>query len=346
MELMGIDQVMIVPTLVVVNFPFMENVFAARTFARAYNNWAADYCKAAPDRLHAFALLPVHNVGFAVEELWRVAKLGFRSALIRPWDALGRYPNHPSFEPLWQAFEETGLVVGMHTFPLFRPNPDRSQASPGQLLDLIQTTTGIPTGTPAANAGSFIFEAMVWTANVLLSDFLDRHARLKMMILESNATWLPVLLEQCDRANTLYKRERRVQPQRRPSEAFRQQMYIAFESDEEWVFRLADYFENIGIWSSDAYHFDAASVWPAITSLEEHGVSQAVQAKLLGGNAARAYGIEQQLFVTTTPREIPRPAWFPSATEVQEAFRPLANAAGQQTGASLMTTADQTALPR
>src|SRR5262249_13918057 len=51
MDLMGIDQVMIIPTMMVANFPFVENVDAAYAFARAYNDWVSDFCRAAPDRL-------------------------------------------------------------------------------------------------------------------------------------------------------------------------------------------------------------------------------------------------------------------------------------------------------
>jgi len=38
MDLMGIDQVMIIPTMMVANFPFVENVDGAYAFAHAYNN--------------------------------------------------------------------------------------------------------------------------------------------------------------------------------------------------------------------------------------------------------------------------------------------------------------------
>jgi len=48
------------------------------------------------------------------------------------------------------------------------------------------------------------------------------------------------------------------------------------------------------------------------------GVPATVQAKLLGGNARRLYGIEGKVFVTEEPRDIPRPDWWPKPTELQE----------------------------
>src|SRR5947208_2152734 len=83
MDLMGIDQVMIIPTMMVANFPFVENVDGAYAFARAYNNWARDYCAAAPDRLFPAGWLPLQDLQYTCEELERIAKMGFRVALIR-----------------------------------------------------------------------------------------------------------------------------------------------------------------------------------------------------------------------------------------------------------------------
>src|SRR2546429_8615019 len=99
MDLMGIDQVMIIPTMMVANFPFVENVDGAYAFARAYNDWARDYCTAAPDRLFPAGWLPLQDLQYTCEELERIAEIGFRVALIRPIDARGRYPNYifPSF---------------------------------------------------------------------------------------------------------------------------------------------------------------------------------------------------------------------------------------------------------
>src|SRR5881628_43357 len=67
MDLMGIDQVMIIPTMMVANFPFVENVDGAYAFARAYNNWArllrGGARPALPGRLAPAPGPPVHLRG-------------------------------------------------------------------------------------------------------------------------------------------------------------------------------------------------------------------------------------------------------------------------------------------
>ena len=70
---------------------------------------------------------------------------------------------------------------------------------------------------------------------------------------------------------------RSVQTDRLPSEAFYQQCFIAFESDEVPTFRQWDRFEDVGIWSSDAYHHDGADSWSAMRSMTQSGVPEAVQ---------------------------------------------------------------------
>jgi predicted TIM-barrel fold metal-dependent hydrolase len=328
MDLMGIDQVLIIPTMMVANFPYVENADGACAFARAYNNWAADFCAHAPDRLFPAGWLPLQNTEYTVQELERLAKKGFRVALVRPIDARGKYPNQifptaasgtirNTMDKVYRTFEETGIVVGMHTFPAVAAEPSPTVVAPGELIARTGETQ-IGGRLVDVQTLSFIFEAMTWLAQVLLSGFLDIYPKLRMAIFESNSTWLPELLEHCDRLFKLYANERRMQTDRLPSEAFYEQCFIAFESDEVSTFRQWDRFENVGIWSSDAYHHDGADSWSGMREMHAVGVPAAVQAKLLGGNARRLYGIEGKLFVTAEPTEIPRPEWWPTSAELEE----------------------------
>jgi predicted TIM-barrel fold metal-dependent hydrolase len=342
MDLMGIDQVLVIPTMMVSHFPFIESADGARALARAYNTWAHDWCQEAPDRLFPAGWLPVQDTRYSVDELRRIAGKGFRVALIRPVDVGGNYPNRINpqsgagtvrgtmWDPIYRAFEETGLVVGMHTFTASQARftsvtpagdavrPGSVPFSPGQFIHYAGAGTGRMVDTQTL---SFIFEAMTWLAQVLLSGFLDRYPRLKMAIFESNSTWLPALLERCDRLCKLYANERTAPLKRLPSEAFFDQCMIAFESDERTVFRLWDtHFEDVGIWSSDAYHHDGADAWKSIRAMTDVGVPERVQAKLMGENARRFYGIEGRLYVTHEPEVIERPGWFPKQDEEFEAW--------------------------
>jgi predicted TIM-barrel fold metal-dependent hydrolase len=342
LDLMGIDQVLVIPTMLVANYPFIESANGAYALAKAYNNWAYDFCQTCPDRLYAAALLPIQNPVYAAQEVRRIAQTGrFPVALIRPIDANGNYPNKifmsrdkldhsgTGIDILFKTLEETGVVLGMHTFPAMTYFGNEKFYSPGELVE----KTGSGTGRLVVNTSlSFIFESMTWLAQVLLSGFLDRYPRLKMAIFESNASWLPELLEHCDLLVKLYANERRRPGKRLPSEAFYAQCMISFESDELSALRDYEQFGDIGVWASDVYHHDAADAWTTMRRMDDAEVPKSVQAKLMGANARRFYGIEPKTFVTEE-REIQRPEWFPKQDEEFEKWwereaHPTTNAQG------------------
>jgi predicted TIM-barrel fold metal-dependent hydrolase len=321
MDLMGIDQVLVIPTMVIMHLPFVTNMEGLDVFCRAYNDFLVDWCGEERGRLFGAALLPVQDPERAAKEIYRASELGHPVGLIRPIDANALYPNDdaPSmmagggpFDQVFKAFEDTGMVLGMHTFPApSYPHPLGNEylASPGELF----TRSGTDSQT-----FSFIHEMQVWLAQVLLTGFLDRYPKLRMAVFESNAEWLTYALETCDRLFKLYARERGMAGNRLPSEAFHDQCVISFESDEDGVFQQWEDFADIGIWASDAYHHDGADVWSAIRRMDKAGVPEATQAELLGGNARRMYGIEPKVFVTDEAAPIDRPDWFPQGPELEE----------------------------
>ncbi len=328
-DLQGIDQVMVIPFGMFGQFLFVEDHEAAALVARAYNDWAWDWCSTDPNRLFPAAALPVQNPAFAAEEVRRVAKRGFKAALVRPVDVRRGYPNQATFDSLWGAFSETGIVCGMHSMIAGESvptelDPTVPQWTPSifqeRVLDKRQQQSE---GAVSQNLG-FIHEAMVWLTSVLLSGLLERHPGLRMATMESNAGWLPMLLEECDQAVKRYKSERRIQLKRLPSEAYLEHGFIAFEGDESLVYQQHEFFEDIGIWSSDVYHADGADAWTAIRKMEEHDVPQEVQAKLMGGNARRMYGIEPASCIAAEPESYARPDWFPKAEDIQREYAPLA----------------------
>lgn len=315
MDAAGIDQVMVFPSTFVY-LPLVENAEAAAICASAYNDWVYEYCSADPKRLYPAAILPVQNPDYAIEELRRVAKLGFKAGLVRPIFSGTRYPTLAEYDPLWKEFEGLGIVLGMHTFPsrgeAMSPELDQRMGahrkrlfgdeevlvySPGQFVANIMQLMGSRQAGDAAFG--FIAEAMTWTAVVLMTGWLERFPRLKVAILESNSSWLPLVLEKAETYLDLYKHLG--EKIGNPREVFYKSCFIAFESDEEMTFRLWDLFEDIGLWSSDMPHLDASDVWEAIDHMNKWKVPQAVQEKMLGGNARRLYGIEPQLVVTQAP---------------------------------------------
>ena len=118
MDAMGVDQTFLYPTWFAEGFFLVRDPDVAYALSRAYNDWVADFCKAAPQRLFAAAILPLQNMDFALEELQRVARIPcFRAVFIRPMFVEGRYLNHTYYEPLWAELERLGITAAVHPTP-------------------------------------------------------------------------------------------------------------------------------------------------------------------------------------------------------------------------------------
>lgn len=316
MAALGIDQVMLFPTWFV-RLALLRDPRAATILARAYNDWVHDYC--APDRrrLYPCAVLPLQTVEGSIEELRRVAKLGFKAAAVRPCMWNGRYPTLPEFDPLWRELEELGLVLAMHTFPsreALTPEWGRRMDeargsgqglmftdeavvySPGQFVSNI--TFAMDPTIDSSEALGFVMEAMTWVTTVLMTGWLDKFPKLTAAVLESNASWLPLVIGKSKNFLDLFAFQRGNRKIRDPRESFHDRCFIGFESDEELVYRLWDDFQDIGIWSSDYPHHDAEDAWEALDLMNRYDVPASAQKALMGDNARRLYGIEPVMTVT------------------------------------------------
>src|SRR3546814_16467254 len=82
---------------------------------RIYNEWLAGFCKPHPDRFAGIACIPNHDVAAAVEEIGRVVKRGGLRGLeiANTYDMTPLY--HPDWYPLWEAADDSGLPIHLHT---------------------------------------------------------------------------------------------------------------------------------------------------------------------------------------------------------------------------------------
>src|SRR5262249_14900182 len=106
MDAMGVDRALLFPTLFAEYFPLVENPDAAWALARPYNDWLLDFAAADPRRLVPVAVLPLQAPSFALRELERARQRGYRAVAIRPVFSEGRYPSHPSYDPVWKRLED------------------------------------------------------------------------------------------------------------------------------------------------------------------------------------------------------------------------------------------------
>ena len=159
-----------------------------REATRAENEWIASEIQAvAPDRLVPVGQLPLLSVADAVAEVEHCAALGLHAVYLPTGVPTGIPDYHDeSWEALWAAAEEAGLVVAFHIGTDGGDQAGSYRGAGGAVLNYVETTYG---GQKAAT-------------KMVASGALDRHPDLKILISEGGATWVPFL---GDRMNEGYR---------------------------------------------------------------------------------------------------------------------------------------------
>ncbi|HUI34272.1 MAG TPA: amidohydrolase family protein, partial [Stellaceae bacterium] len=253
----------------------------AAALARAYNDWAADYCKTDPTRLKFAAQLAMHDVGLAVEEAKRCVKeLGAVAVIGTPNPVNGQHLHDDAVEPLWNALEELNVPIGFH--------PTGNTALKD---DAGRRYVGHANFHPIAHAIRNPVELMGAIASLTTGGVLERHPKVRAAFLEGTAGWLHWWLWRLDDQWEKFGPGCERQLKMAPSEYFKRQCYIALDVDEEpavvTVNQLgAEYF----VVSSDYPHSDGA--FPeAMEQFLGLPLNNEQRRKILWDNCARLYGI-------------------------------------------------------
>jgi predicted TIM-barrel fold metal-dependent hydrolase len=242
----------------------------------AYNDWAAAFNRAAPDRLIVLPLLPAHDPEVAIAELERCCALGHRGVQLSPFES--HYALFgDGWERFWDAAQASGSTLHFH----LGEGHHALQAPPGswQLPACIGTSPVQLDETLAA---------------LLLSGVLERRPGLRSVLGESGLGWLPYVLERLDHEHEKFRdRKLDYRPRVRPSEIFRSQVFVTYQEEETGIELL----DRIGVgnvmWASDYPHGD--STWPdSIATIERSKLSRRDPGdlrRIVYENAARLYGI-------------------------------------------------------
>lgn len=278
MDAEGIDTAVLYPSVGL----FLEAIgdpALAAACCRVYNDWLADYCRAAPARLIGVAGLPLQDVTLAVREAERaVGDLGMRGVFLRPNPCAGRALHDPYFDPLWRALVDLDVPLGLH--------PSGAGDLPGALqgLRLDAPIMGHPT--------IFFIDEFLGFSHLVCGGVLERHPRLKVAVLECGGGWLPHWFDRFDHFAQVYGW---MAPELRakPSEYFKRQCWISFDPDERTLGALAPLIgvERI-VWASDYPHLDAT--FPGVVRELEEGLAPlpaATRDLIRGANAAGLYGL-------------------------------------------------------
>jgi predicted TIM-barrel fold metal-dependent hydrolase len=280
MELDGVAAEVLYTTLGFRLF-WLKDAGLQRACFRVYNDWLAEYCGYAPQRLKGLALISLYDPREGAQELARCAKLGLKGAMIWCSPPADQPYSLPLYDPFWAAAQDLDMPVSLHAITGMERIPWEYGAEQRAMR---------PTVTPHEIEKSFSI--------LILSGVLERFPRLKIVSAENNCGWLPYYLQRVDRAFARFGPSGTVTPwptklTLKPSEYFQRQMYCTFIDDpfgvasRHWIG-----VDNI-MWSSDYPH--TASTWPrsrAVIARDFKEVHEEEQWKILRGNAAKLYGFD------------------------------------------------------
>jgi predicted TIM-barrel fold metal-dependent hydrolase len=259
----------------------------AAAFARAYNDWLRDFCRAGPERLRGAGALSLHDPVRLVTELERVAGFGWKAVVVPPNPVNGRTLSHPDYEPFWSACERHSIAVAIHEGTHAR--------LPTAGADRFTTRF-------ALNASSHPLEQMLALLTLIEGGVLERHPGLRVAFLEAGCGWVPYWLWRLDMAYGYMAGEVPENVRMKPSEYFRRQCFVAIEPEEpglpEVVRALGT--DNL-LFGTDYPHADHGSdIVDHVISLRAMLSDQLVR-KLLWDNPARFYGLDAGPDPLSTP---------------------------------------------
>jgi predicted TIM-barrel fold metal-dependent hydrolase len=285
MDAMGIDRALLFPTLFGEHFPLVENPDVAWALARAYNDWLYDFAGADRRRLLPAAVLPLQAPSFAVRELERVVERGASVVAIRPSFFQGRYPNHPTYDRVWERLEALGVAACVVP-AAGSTNPEWSCAGP--FVERVAANLRIGHGVAEAVA-PFMDSATLLTA-MCFYGHLERFPALRLAFVGAGASWIPLTLEKSETYLWLFSgiRDVSLEPEHvffaRPS-------LVSFDSWEEPVARLPDLFGSVAAWGSRYPRHDTSTLDEVRAMLAQHRVSEPTIEAYLGANATRHFGL-------------------------------------------------------
>jgi predicted TIM-barrel fold metal-dependent hydrolase len=250
---------------------------ALAAFARAYNEWIAEFCAYGNGaRLKGMAILDAEDPG-AVAELERAHAEGLSGAVISVAPLPGRGYEQPMYEPLWEAAEGLGTPLSLHIAT------NRDGAETGALY----TEAGV------TNCDGAVRDSL---ARMVFSGVFERHPGLRIGAVEFEAGWVAHFLERMD--YTYSQREHqdgwiRFADGMRPSDHFRRNVFVSFQEDPVGIATRHLIGVDCLLWGSDYPHTE--STFPRSGEILDDilkGVPDDERARIVCANTARVYGFE------------------------------------------------------
>jgi predicted TIM-barrel fold metal-dependent hydrolase len=283
-----IERAVLYPTLGLLIQGIQERKPAV-AMARAVNDWMADYCSHAPDRLLGVGVLPCVNADDALAEAQRcIDELGFAGVYRRP-EATGDIltVHDPAFEPLWEFLQDRDVPIAIHS-------GYNSQARQPYFLERFGRNY-IP-----GHCASFVVEAMNALSSFVFFGILDRYPDLRVGLVECGAVWAMAYCHRMDEHMKYWPAS--VPLSLEPSELFRRQVYVSVEEYEPGLNAMMELYPDNVLFESDYPHPDCTFPGATEDLLEAEQLTDGQRRAILRDNSLRLYGLDEYARSATAAR--------------------------------------------
>ncbi len=166
---------------------FLEDAALRRETLATCNRWLADTCEASQGRLLPVSALDYDDLEWAAAELARMRARGSRIFLVPGYPVNGIPPSHPSWDHVWSAATELGMVPMLHTgFEHMRFDP--GWANQGGDVTLLRQIGGAHRHVAP----------MTLLYSLIYGGVFERFPTLTLLFAEVGTGWLPYLYREID----------------------------------------------------------------------------------------------------------------------------------------------------
>jgi uncharacterized protein len=276
----GIDAVVLYTTIGLLWEAELDDPELSQAYTRAYNRWICEFCAGNP-RLIPTAHLSLSDPTAAARELERAVGEGARGAYVAPFTHDGRPLGHPDNDPVFAAAQDLDVPFAIH--PTFEPQWTKgTRMGPWEHVKELRLLASVTASDGVRQQFTTLFDYGVF----------DRFPSLKIVVLESGGGWIGYWLDRIDAVYGHTFIGTRVPLQHKPSEYFRERVWISCDPDERTIPALAQRFgADRFMWASDFPHADHTPEY--ITDLDELAseFDEVARRQFLGDNARSLYRI-------------------------------------------------------
>lgn len=277
MALDGVDAEIVFPSVGLTSFR-IENPEAELATACVYNDWHHAMFKDHQEQFVRCGILPVRDFNNTVNEIKRLADLGFTSAMLP--SRIERNSGLPLYtedvwDPVFEAGQKYGIVFAMHA---------------GTGREDVRSFRGA--GGAVVNYAIQACDGMETTMQLVAGGVLDRFPGAKVCFVEAGASWLTAVAERMDEVYIAHDTFVRPKLSIMPREIIARQVSSSFQFDRGCIMTRSITGTAAMMWGADYPHHEGT--FPRSKEVLEHlfdgiEISEEEKADIVGLNAARLF---------------------------------------------------------